>query len=583
MNVKKPVNRATEFISSEMLSSAFTLSDMEIFVFPELLYALVLANIMSSIVWEWRQDPWFKGIEKKSPMQRINRVKQFIIDKFVFNLDLETWGLTTKEKELERFKDYLSEDIIARSNALFGYEGDKYYFSIDIRKHFGLDKYTDNVIPYWKTETVEAMSSFRHKSGYTTGAGECVSLSTLYTAALFIVARIPLEKIFLMATPLHSQNFIHIKEGVLTNNRRIVTKNMWSNGTSLSTKARRALENEEVTVVSHTSGYIHSVYKKATIDQNAYDEFTHALSSFLRADLKPEVISNFIRKESEFQRCFQLRYHMHGKDVYIEVERIYKYEHTSPNSFSTDARSALLSEIDDEEFSLTPIYDRIVLNDFEDFIRDHPDLSIEEIDTITINELMIKICPNIERMFESLKEFLLVIPRLPKTDKEFVTTEGLNIPLDWSREDVIQYIRREADKNSTARLALYAFRDMEKIDWIPFMKASIERNPVCLAALEGESIDGVTQILNKIANESIYDGKRLALPDEVWNYQRGDGLEKAFLLANVLRSRYPEEEIKIDATGNDVSVQFKNRSFIFSSTKDLKKMVEISAEKYVTF
>jgi hypothetical protein len=46
--------------------------------------------------------------------------------------------------------------LLKQSNALFGYEGDKYYFDIDIRKHFGLDKYDSDIIPYWKTETVEA-------------------------------------------------------------------------------------------------------------------------------------------------------------------------------------------------------------------------------------------------------------------------------------------------------------------------------------------------------------------------------------------------------------------------------------------
>ncbi len=49
----------------EKYSSAFTLSDMEIFIFPDLLYPLVLANIMSPIVWKWRDDPWFEDIEKK--------------------------------------------------------------------------------------------------------------------------------------------------------------------------------------------------------------------------------------------------------------------------------------------------------------------------------------------------------------------------------------------------------------------------------------------------------------------------------------------------------------------------------------
>ena len=151
----------------------------------------------------------------------------------------------------------IDESVLARSNALFGYEGDKYYFDIDIRKHFGLDKYNSDVIPYWKTETLEAMEAFRYKEGYSTGAGECVSLAALYAAASFVVAKIPLENIFMMATPLHSQNFLNIGDGIITNNRRIVTKTMWFNGTELSAKARRALENERVTIVAHQTGYIH--------------------------------------------------------------------------------------------------------------------------------------------------------------------------------------------------------------------------------------------------------------------------------------------------------------------------------------
>ncbi|MCK7530264.1 MAG: hypothetical protein MZV63_04020 [Marinilabiliales bacterium] len=91
------------------------------------------------------------------------------------------------------------------------------------------------------------------RKDFTTGAGECVSLSALYAAAMFVVGRIPLEKIFLIATPLHSQNFMTEKEGLITNNRRIVTKNMWFNGTSFEKRHRRALENEQVTIVSHIS------------------------------------------------------------------------------------------------------------------------------------------------------------------------------------------------------------------------------------------------------------------------------------------------------------------------------------------
>jgi len=246
----------------EKYSSAFTLSDMEIFIFPELFYPLILADIMSPELWRWRDDPWFNDIEKKSFNVKANRIKQYIIQNYVFNLDLSTWGLTSKSTEIGRFSDFFDMDMLKQSNALFGYEGDKYYFDIDIRKHFGLDKYDSDIIPYWKTETVEAMGAFRYKDNFRTGAGECVSLSALYAAAMFVVGKIPLEKIFLIATPLHSQNFIIEKDGLITNNRRIVTKNMWYNGTSLSERARRAMENEKVTIVSHISGYIHTLYEE---------------------------------------------------------------------------------------------------------------------------------------------------------------------------------------------------------------------------------------------------------------------------------------------------------------------------------
>ncbi|MFA6481809.1 MAG: hypothetical protein WCW62_04455, partial [Bacteroidales bacterium] len=292
----------------EKYSSAVSLSDMELFIFPDLMYPLLLANIMSPIIWTWREDPWFEGITRKSFNYKANRIKQYIMEHYVFNLDLDTWGLTAKDTEISRFSSFMDMGLLRQSNALFGYEGDKYYFDLDIRRHFGLDKYAGDQIPYWKTETVEAMTAFRYKESFSSGAGECVSLSVLYAAALFIVGRIPLEHIFMMGTPLHSQNFIDIHEGMLTNNRRIVTKKMWFNGTSLSTRARRALENEKVTIVSHLSGHIHYMYETATIDPAAYRNFSDKLTKFLTTDLSPVVFINFLRYHMNFKKCFQYRH-----------------------------------------------------------------------------------------------------------------------------------------------------------------------------------------------------------------------------------------------------------------------------------
>ena len=268
-------------ISDEEKSSAVTLSDMEIFIFPELMYSLVLANILSPRIWAWRDLEWFDGIRAMRPKKRLQRLRQHIMDHYTFNLDLETWGLTTQERELKRFAPFLSPAEIARSNALFGYQGDVYYYDIDIRRHFGLDKYSGDTIPYWKTETVEAMDAFRRKPGHAVGAGECVSLAGLYAAAAFVVCGLSLDDIYLMATPLHSQNFIDVDTGILTNNRRLVTRAMWANGTVISRQARRALEHERVTIVSHASGYIHLLYPEATIDPAVYGHFAQRLKEFL--------------------------------------------------------------------------------------------------------------------------------------------------------------------------------------------------------------------------------------------------------------------------------------------------------------
>ena len=269
-------------IPLEEKSAACTLSDMEIFIFPELMYALVLANMLSPRLWAWRELAWFRGIREMRPKKRLQRLRQHIMDNYTFNLDLDTWGLTRQQRELARFAPFLSPEEIARSNALFGYHGDAYYYDIDIRRHFGLDKYGSDTIPYWKTETIEAMDAFRHKEGHAVGAGECVSLAGLYAAAAFVVCGLPLSSVYLMATPLHSQNFLDVDGGILTNNRRLVTRAMWANGTVISRQARRALEHERVTVVSHCTGYMHLLYPEATIDPHVYAAFGDKLRGFLQ-------------------------------------------------------------------------------------------------------------------------------------------------------------------------------------------------------------------------------------------------------------------------------------------------------------
>jgi hypothetical protein len=78
-------------------------------------------------------------------------------------------------------------------------------------------------------------------------------------------------------------------------------------------------------------------------------------------------------------------------------------------------------------------------------------------------------------------------------------------------------------------------------------------------------------------NDSIYDGKRLAQPDELANYKTGDGLEKALLLANVIRQRNSSQNIEIisDKSGVILKGPAQHR---FISAKNLSKKVHISAD-----
>jgi len=549
---------------------------MEIFVFPELLYPLVIANIMSPVIWKWRDDPWFKDILKKTANYKVNRIKQYIMDHYVFNLDLETWGLTNKETELNRFRDFMDTSILEQSNALFGYEGDKYYFDIDIRRHFGLDKYTTEIIPYWKTETVEAMTAFNYKENFNKGAGECVSLSALYAAALFIVGQFPLEEIFIIGTPLHSQNFIGIKDGILTNNRRIVTKNMWFNGTAMSAKARRALENEKITIVSHISGFIHYVFPEATIDVVAYQKFTEKLRTFLKIEISAVNFINFLRYHMSFKKCFQFKYFTNNHNYYIALETIFEYEHHSKYNFTEGSRDALIQEIDDEEFSLTPLEDRIVIQDVEKYLENSDEKDVDKIMEHVVLHAKESKCSkeeHIRQLFLELKNFLKVDPQLPDINKKFMPSEHLEITNGQTRQEIYEYIQQKSLNSELALLSLYAFRQMDQISWIPFIKAAIERNPVSIEGLKEKNKEEAYSMISNLLNDSIYDGKRLAQPDEVWNFQRGDGIEKAFVMADYLKNILNYKSFTLKTNATSVILLADDEQFEFFSEKGIEKEI----------
>jgi len=558
----------------EKKTSAITLSDMEIFIFPELMIAGALANLMSPVVWEWKNDPYFKNMDNLSSYQKILKVKQYIIDHFVFNLDLETWGLTTKENEKNRFNQFVDFAAVEESNALMGYEGDHYYYDIDIRKHFGLDKYTTNVIPYWKTETVEAMTAFANKPNLNTGAGECVSLAMLYFAALHIIAKIPLNKIYMMATPLHSQNFIDVEGGIITNNRRIVTKKMWNNGTLLSAKARRALLNEKVTIVANINGYVHTMYDIATMPISEYNKFRESLIGYLKADITSELFYSFLRHEPKWQKrlCFEAL--IKGNPCYIEAEKLYEYEQNS------DLRISTVSSINKliQKFSLStsscPIDNRACLHDVDNHIKKLAKADKDDWKKIISSWLTTLDEDEISIFTKDFIIFSFINPKLPDQNKIHSLSIDLNT-LDTlnSSQEVVDYLTPLRSQNKLIELAFIAFRDIDESSWEPFLMAALERNPVCIKETIQLNDDEIYILLNSFDSNSIYSQNRLAQPDEVYNFKTGDGAEKAICMWNIMKNRYPYHSGELRCINDSVILSFNNKEYLFKTNKTLSKKI----------
>jgi hypothetical protein len=173
-------------------------------------------------------------------------------------------------------------------------------------------------------------------------------------------------------------------------------------------------------------------------------------------------------------------------------------------------------------------------------------------------------------MLCELARFVHLEPEFPtignKTSKPW---KKIEIVPGMEREEIVACVESLREENRSADLAFYALRDLSKTDWAPFLKAALERNPVCIEAAKSMSDDELVQALEKMDSESIYDGPRLAQPDEIWNYKTGDGIEKAILLSNVWKKRHADEEIKLVIQPDRAELHLAGRAVSFASAKGL--------------
>ncbi|MFC1545569.1 hypothetical protein ACFL44_02645, partial [Gemmatimonadota bacterium] len=124
--------------------------------------------------------------------------------------------------------------------------------------------------------------------------------------------------------------------------------------------------------------------------------------------------------------------------------------------------------------------------------------------------------------------------------------------------------------NRFADLAFYAYRDLSRTEVEPFLAAAIDRSPVVIEGAREMDLAALFDYLNSMPDESTYDGPgRLAQPDEVWNFGRGDGLEKVITMAAVLRERGIDGEMTISIGAGEVVLQAGDDQWTFATSKGL--------------
>jgi hypothetical protein len=121
---------------------------------------------------------------------------------------------------------------------------------------------------------------------------------------------------------------------------------------------------------------------------------------------------------------------------------------------------------------------------------------------------------------------------------------------------------------------------MDHIDWEPYLKASCERNNISFKEVYNLDLPEIFSKLELFENISIYDGLRLATPDEVWNFNRGDGIERAILFASVISNRKPENRIQIEIIYPEVLLKTEGITYNFITKKRFELQIIIENREY---
>lgn len=290
-----------------------------------------------------------------------------------------------------------------------------------------------------------------------------------------------------------------------------------------------------------------------------------------------QVFGSFLRFNRHWQKFFQLCRDCHGQPLFLPAELLFQYEHNSNYRIDDASLDKLLAEVSEEDYVPYELPGRIRCDRLSEFIKREKIEPAESSSRKALQHYLQTAIADAGLFVEKLADFVHTEPSLPDTQKNFLPSAPLHIRPDQTRQQIIDYLQQQRRQNSVADLAFYAYRDMDTSDWNPFIKAAVQRSPVSIKKTEQMPVAQVYLWLQQMHNASIYDGKRLAQPDEVANYRRADGIEKAFTMANVIRAQNPEQQVKITVDNINVILQ-AGQDYRFTSDKQLQKEITIPLE-----
>ena len=290
------------------------------------------------------------------------------------------------------------------------------------------------------------------------------------------------------------------------------------------------------------------------------------LNKYLVTEVNFEIFANFLRVYNQYQKYFQFEFFSGGHHCFLNAERLYQYEHGSNYRVGDVSRKKLLLEVESEEFDLRPDPKRHPLHIVEKKLNGKPlRCGLEDVDRKL--KTVLHLIPEIDDFCKDIKQFTCAAPRIPLEDKRFVNSQPVGLKAGMTRESIIAYLETLRESSTTVDLAFYAGRRIDEKGWQPYLAACLERNPVCLDVFKKLEIPLIYEQLCQWPDTSIYDEQGFATPDEVVNFQRGDGLEKALCLVNCGRARKQSVQIIFNASINSLQVSVGKDMFEFFASR----------------